>query len=161
MILLFPSEGGVSTLFTVRRQDLPDHAGQISFPGGKREGAETFREAALRECEEEVGIDSAQIDVLGSLSPLFIPPTRFIVHPFVGALSSLPPIVPQEREVEAVLKVPLTVLQDPATRDSEEWTFRGETSTVPFFRVDTHTIWGATAMITSELLELLDGVPTA
>jgi len=158
MILLFPEDGGVSTLFTLRRKDLADHAGQISFPGGRREDGETFQAAALRECEEEVGIAQDRVRVLGGLSDLFIPPTRYIVHPFIGALSELPTIIPQEREVEAVLKVPLHILQDPATRQSEEWAFRGENSTVPCYRVDGHIIWGATAMITSELLELLDAV---
>ncbi|HEY5564030.1 MAG TPA: CoA pyrophosphatase, partial [Rhodothermia bacterium] len=86
MILLFPEDGGVSTLFTLRRKDLADHAGQISFPGGRREDGETFQEAALRECEEEVGIAQDRIRVLGALTDLFIPPTRYIVHPFIGAL---------------------------------------------------------------------------
>jgi 8-oxo-dGTP pyrophosphatase MutT (NUDIX family) len=155
MIVLYPDGDGVSTLFTVRRKDLVDHAGQISFPGGKREDGETFEDAAVRECEEEVGIDPTRIDVIGSLSPLYIPPTRFIVHPFVGAVEPLPEIIPQEREVDEVLHVPLTVLQDPGTQRSEEWTIRGKPSTVPFFHVDGHVIWGATAMITAELLELL------
>lgn len=161
MILLFPTDAGISTLFTVRRQDLADHAGQISFPGGKREDGETFEETALRECEEEIGITLAEINVIGALSPLYIPPTRFIVHPFVGAISPLPAIIPQEREVDAVLKIPLHVLQDPATHQSEEWTIRGESSTVPFFRVDGHVIWGATAMITAELLDVLGEVESS
>lgn len=158
MILLFPEDDGVSTLLTLRRKDLADHPGQISFPGGRREDGETFQQAALRECEEEVGIAQDRVRVLGALSNLFIPPTRFIVHPFIGALSELPTVIPQEREVEAVIKVPLHILQDPTTRQSEEWTFRGANSTVPCYRVDGHIIWGATAMITSELLELLDAV---
>ena len=161
MILLFPTDNGVSTLFTVRRKDLTDHAGQISFPGGKRDDDETFEATALRECEEEVGIGREQIDVLGSLSTLFIPPTRFQVHPFVGAVYTRPSIVPQETEVEDVLEVPLRLLRMPETRKTETWTIRGESSTVPFFRVDDHVIWGATAMITSELLALLDREPAS
>lgn len=160
MVLLFPADGGVSTLFTVRQPDLSDHAGQISFPGGRREPHETFEETALRECEEEVGIQRSGVAVLGPLSTLYIPPTRFVVHPFVGVISSLPDLTLQEREVSAVLRVPIRQLQDPATQESEEWTLRGERSTVPFFRVDGHVIWGATAMITAELLDVLDGVPS-
>jgi mutator protein MutT len=155
MIVLYPGERGVTTLFTVRRKDLADHAGQISFPGGKREDGETFEDAAVRECQEEVGIGPDSIEVLGSLSALYIPPTRFVVHPFVAAVTMLPEIVPQEEEVDEVLHVPLRVLRDPATRRSEEWTIRGRPSTVPFFHVDGHVIWGATAMITAELLEVL------
>lgn len=155
MILVFPASDGISTLFTVRRDDLADHAGQISFPGGKREDGETFEEAALRECEEEIRLERSGVKVLGKLSTLFIPPTRFVVHPFVGAVPELPPIIPQEREVASVLRVPLRTLADPATHREEDWTIGGAPSRVPFFHVDGHTIWGATAMITAELLELL------
>lgn len=157
MFLLFPTSEGVSTLFTVRRRDLSDHAGQISFPGGKREENETFLETAVRECEEEVGIPPEAVTVLGALTPLYIPPTRFMVHPFVGAVSDLPPLSLQEREVESVLQVPMRVLADPTTRRVEKWDFRGAKSDIPLFHVDGHEIWGATAMITAELLEILAG----
>jgi len=160
MILLFPEKEGISTLYTVRRDDLADHAGQISFPGGKREVGETFEEAALRECEEEIAVARSSIRVLGKLSTLFIPPTRFVVHPFVGSVSSLPEIVPDEREVASILRVPLQVLGDPSIRREEEWTIRGEPSVVPFFHVEDQVIWGATAMITAEFLQLLADLDT-
>jgi len=155
MLLLFPTSEGISTLFTVRRKDLSDHAGQISFPGGRREENETFQETAVRESEEEVGIPPDSVQVLGALTPLYIPPTRFMVHPFVGAVSELPSLKLQEREVESVLQVPMRVLADPRTRRVEEWIIRGTKSDIPLFHVDGHEIWGATAMITSEFLEVL------
>ncbi len=90
LILLYPrgdEEGDeVSTVFTVRHPDLRYHGGQISFPGGRREPGEPLEVTAVREAEEEVGIDRHSVEVLGSLTPLFIPPSRFIVHPYVAAI---------------------------------------------------------------------------
>ena len=158
LALLFPHDGTPHLLLTVRRDDLPHHPGQISFPGGRRESGETLVETALREAEEEVGLPPPHVDVLGELSPLYIPPSNFCVHPFVGAATTLPPLSPQDAEVAAVLRVPLSVLLDPSTRQMAPWTLRGRTVDVPFFAVDSYTVWGATAMMLAELLAVLHDV---
>ncbi len=157
LALLYPQDGVPTLLLTVRRDTLPHHAGQVSFPGGQRHTDETLREAALRETHEEVGLPPHAVEVLGTLTPLYIPPSNFCVHPFVGSAPDLPSLHPQDAEVESLLGVPLPHLLDPATRRREPWNLRGQTVEVPFLDVDGHKVWGATAMMLSELLALLSG----
>jgi 8-oxo-dGTP pyrophosphatase MutT (NUDIX family) len=152
LALLAPGPDGPRLVLTVRRADLPDHAGQISFPGGQREGDESLRETALREAEEEVGLASAAVQVLGALTPLYIPPSQFCVHPFVGAVRTDLALRPTDREVEQVLRPSLRHLLAPETRVVETWTLRGEAVDVPYYAVGEHTVWGATAMMLAELL---------
>lgn len=156
LVLFFPRDGVPTLLLTVRRGDLKNHAGQVSFPGGRREPYETLRETALREAHEEVGVDPATVDVLGTLTPLYIPPSNFCVYPFVGMTPQTPALQPQDAEVEAVLCVSLAHLRNPQTRRREPWTLHGTTVDVPFLDVDGHKVWGATAMMLAELLTLLD-----
>ncbi|MGD8415190.1 MAG: CoA pyrophosphatase [Candidatus Latescibacterota bacterium] len=155
LVMLYPGQSGPSTLFTVRRADLNDHAGQISFPGGRREAGERLETTATREAEEEVGIGRDEIEVVGELTPLYIPPSRYIVHPFVAAAASRPDFRLQESEVARIIEVPLADLQDPANRRSEIWKIRDEESRVPCFRIGGERIWGATAMIMNELLAVI------
>jgi len=162
LILLFPDGTTPQIVLTVRRDHLPDHAGQISFPGGQREPGESLRETALREAHEEVNLDPDRVEVLGALTPLYIPPSNYCVHPFVGAASEPPPLRPTDAEVGTILRVPLPHLLAPTTRTWETWTLHGNEVDVPFFDVDGHTVWGATAMMLAELLALCDEVfPTS
>lgn len=155
LILLYERDGEVHVVLTRRRDDLAAHAGQISFPGGRREGRETLREAAVRETGEEVGVRPPFIRLLGELTPLYIPPSDFEVHPFVGWYEQEPHFVPQEAEVAEIIEVPLARLLDSGVRHEETWE-RGDISLkVPFFRVGAHKVWGATAMILSEFVERL------
>lgn len=157
LIVLYPGEAGPSLILTLRRADLPDHAGQISFPGGSRDEGESLRETALREAEEEVGLSPPSVALMGTLTPLYIPPSGYCVYPFVGAVAPLPPLRPLEAEVEQILHVPLHHLLAENTRVTEEWALLGEPVTVPFYACETHKVWGATAMILAELLEALRG----
>lgn len=155
LILLYNREGKTHTVLTRRRDHLPAHAGQISLPGGRREGRETLQQAALRETGEEVGVQPTQIRLLGELTPLYIPPSDFEVHPFVGWYEQNPRFVPQDAEVAEIIEVPLAHLLDSGVRQVETWE-RGDISLrVPFFYVGTHKVWGATAMILSEFVERL------
>jgi 8-oxo-dGTP pyrophosphatase MutT (NUDIX family) len=153
LALLFPSDTP-SIVLTVRRDHLPDHAGQISFPGGQREADETLQETALREAYEEVALNPARVDMLGALTPLYIPPSNFCVHPFVGAVSEPPDLHPTDKEVGAILRVSIVHLLAPSTLQRETWTLHGQDVEVPFFEVGGHKVWGATAMMLSELLTL-------
>ncbi len=153
LALFFPAPAPTLVL-TVRRDHLPDHAGQISFPGGQRERNETLRETALREAHEEVGLDPAPVDLLGTLTPLYIPPSNFCVHPFVGVISDEPVLHPTDDEVGQILRVPLAHLLDPETQVCEEWILHDQPVMVPYFDVEGHTVWGATAMMLSELLHV-------
>jgi len=156
LALLYPDAGGIPTvLLTVRRSDLPHHPGQISFPGGRCEPGETPHETALREAHEEVGLPSGGCTVLGPLTPLYIPPSGFCAHPFVAVCPGRPPITRQETEVEALLPVPLSRLLDPSARIVDPWTLHGRSIDVPYYAVDGHTVWGATAMMLAELLQVV------
>lgn len=152
LVLLFPHDDTPTLVLTVRRDHLPDHAGQIAFPGGQHEGDETLRQTALREAYEEVNLPPGEVNVLGALTPLYIPPSNFCVHPFVGATPHEPDLRPTDAEVGTILRVPLPHLLDPSTTVRETWTLHGRPVEVPFFRIGKHKVWGATAMMLGEFL---------
>lgn len=157
LILLYPTRGDdtYSLPLTVRRADLPDHAGQISLPGGRIDTGETAAAAALRETVEEIGVDPSQVTLLGSLTPLYVFVSRFLVTPFVGIAHARPDFRPEPREVAELLEVPLEAL----SRDSIRWGHRtreGYLIDFPYFHLGEHHVWGATAMMLGEFLSLLD-----
>ena len=155
LVLLVRYDGDPAVVLTVRREHLPDHAGQISFPGGQREGDESLLDAALREAEEEVAPPPASVRVLGRLTPLYIPPSNFCVHPFVGRTEVAPELHPTDEEVEQVLRVPLAHLLDPATRTTEPRRLDGTDVEMPYYDVAGRTVWGATAMMLAEFLAVV------
>lgn len=160
LALLYCHQQELHLVLTRRRDDMPTHPGQISFPGGRRQGNESLVQAALRETEEEIGIAPTAVTVIGELSSLYIPPSDFEVHPFVGWLENgeRPSFRPQPSEVAEILEVPLRHLLDPATQQTEPWQLRDTTIQVPFFLVNGYKVWGATAMMISELLTRLTRV---
>jgi len=145
-------------LALTRRTDAVDnHRGQISLPGGSLDPGETAQEAALREAWEEVGVDPAGLELLGALSPLYIPPSGFCIYPTVAYAPRRPEFTPNPAEVAEVLEPSLAHLFDPATRQEETWEIRGHPVRVPFYLVGPHKVWGATAMVLCELLALVGG----
>ena len=161
LVLLLPPAQAPRVVLTVRHEDLSDHAGQISFPGGQREGDEELPETALREAEEEIGLPTPSVRLLGGLTPLYIPPSNFCVHPVLGAVASVPSLRPTDREVEAILRASVRRLLRPEARVVETWTLRDQAVDVPYYDVDGHVVWGATAMMLAELLAVLgDELPS-
>jgi 8-oxo-dGTP pyrophosphatase MutT (NUDIX family) len=156
LLLLYPRGGIPHLLLTLRSAHLPLHRGQVSLPGGLREEEETLSEAALREAQEEVGLDPALARLLGPLTPLYIPPTNFLLHPFVATTSASPSWRPNPDEVERVLEIPLEEFRDPANRRSELRSLHGGSWVVPFFALGGEKVWGATAMILAEFLGVLE-----
>ncbi len=129
------------------------HAGQIALPGGKIEEGETALETALRETWEEIGLNRDQIKILGSLSALYVEVSRFQIHPFVGWLDKKPGFVINKNEVEKTISFPLKSMKN--TFDEVELeTFTGKLN-VPCIWFEGEIIWGATAMILSELADVL------
>lgn len=158
LALLYCAEDELHLVFTKRPDYDGVHSGQVSFPGGRHEPPETLADTALRETCEEIGIPAPDVELMGSLTPLFVVPSNFEVHPFVGRFTGegRPRFVPDVREVAAILEVPLRLLLEPATRVEESMELRGGLRMrVPCFRVGEHAIWGATAMMLSEFLERL------
>ncbi len=156
LALLYPRMGEPHLLVTVRRAHLSQHAGQISFPGGRREPDEALLQTALRETREEVGLDPSLIEVMGALTPLYVPPSNYCVYPFVGFTRAEPDLIPHDYEVERIEHVPLRCFLDRGNLREEDWTIRGERLRVPFYHVEGLTIWGATAMMISEITALFE-----
>jgi 8-oxo-dGTP pyrophosphatase MutT (NUDIX family) len=158
LVLLYPGDDGLTLALTRRTDTVEHHRRQLALPGGAREDGEELVETALRETEEEIGVPAARVEVLGRMTPLRIPPSAFVVHPFVGHVPSRPEFHPDPREVAGVIEVPLDLLLDEEGRGEQEKTFRGETVLVPYFRVPDvppPPLWGATAMMLSGLVERL------
>ncbi len=132
------------------------HSGQIALPGGQREAGESLQETALRETMEEIGVPPCQVQVIGCLSPLYTPPSNFCITPFVAISTRRPDFQLDDKEVAALLEVPVHQLLNPAIHRKELWQFQNYGQrVVPFFDVSGQKVWGATAMILSEFLTLL------
>lgn len=142
-------------LYTVRTESVEAHRGQVSFPGGGLEEGESPEEAALREAREEADVSPADVQLLGRLTPLWIPATGYLVTPVVGATSHRPAFRRNPREVERILEVPLADLLRPGAVLTEDCAHEGRWTRVRYFDIAGTRLWGATAMITSELLALL------
>lgn len=155
LILLFPEGGDWLFFLTERSHNVEHHQGQISLPGGAMEEGESFQDTALRETEEELGVDTSVIEVIGELTPLFIPVSGFEVHPIVGWSGAVPQIKPDTVEVDRVYKVSLKELCRPDVIKKENRTIGGYSVTVPFFDFPDVEVWGATATILSEFKEIL------
>ena len=157
LFLLFGDEHSPRLLLIQRSADGRAHSGQISAPGGRWEPADAdLRTTALRETEEEVGIAPKEVDVLGELTPLYIPISNFLVHPFVGYARALPPLSLSVLEVDRTLEVPLGALFSPSAKIQTEVrpvSAPGMVLQVPAYKLDgdESIIWGATAMMLSEL----------
>jgi 8-oxo-dGTP pyrophosphatase MutT (NUDIX family) len=159
LVLLYPhDDGSLHVPLTVRGDALRHHTGQVSLPGGKVDAGESVEEAALREAEEEVGVAGGAVEILGRLTPLHIPVSGFLVHPVVAVTVSRPDFHPHADEVARLLEVPIARLADPRIVARETRMLpRGtglEPVEVPYFDVEGEKVWGATAMILAEFLEV-------
>lgn len=156
LLLLFERSGDWQLLFTKRVAYPGVHSAQISFPGGKMEAVDLSKQqTALRETEEEVGVSAQQIELLGPLTPLYIPPSNFLVDPFVGRLTEAPRWVPQASEVAEIVEIPLNYLLQTNARTERNIVVGNGQRTVPGFVWEEHFIWGATAMMLEEFLTVV------
>lgn len=156
LLLFYPYEDELWIPLTVRSSTLPQHRGEVSLPGGATDPEdENYIGTALRETYEELGIVSDTITIWGMLTTIYIPPSNFRLTPVVGFTDTPPILVPNPDEIDAVFSVPLRTLLDTATIVIEEWTLHGMQVEVPFFAVQGYKVWGATAIVLSELIARL------
>jgi 8-oxo-dGTP pyrophosphatase MutT (NUDIX family) len=159
LILLYPRQGQWHLPLTLRSADMPDHAGQVSLPGGLIEAGEDSCQAALREFSEELGEPADSIQVMGQLSPLYLFASNYQIAPWVGAVDAPPHWRPNPREVDRLLEVPLEHLFDPANSGRLERKVGGISFFAPCFRWQAERIWGATSMVLAELIASLGDCP--
>jgi len=159
MVLVVNNDTNTQVVLTKRNANLSKHASQISFPGGRQDAGETLAETALRETEEEIGVVAGQIELIGQLNPVYIPPSDFTVTPFVGWLDERPTFQRSEAEVEQIIMTSVATLMHPDTlvvgdiiRSS------GASHRVPYYAIDEHKVWGATAIMVGEFVERLSRV---
>ncbi len=154
LLLLYPENNELHVCLIKRPVHMKHHAGQIALPGGRIEKDETALETALRETQEEIGILPIEIEILGTLSELYVQVSRFQIHPFVGWINQKPEFIIDKNEVEKTISFPLKNMEN-AIEEVELKTILG-TLKVPCFQFEGEIIWGATAMILSEFYDLLN-----
>ncbi len=165
MPLFLAVDGEPHAVLTRRRADLRRHAGEISFPGGRRDPEDRdLRETALREAEEEIGLARTEVRMLGELPPVSTFVTGYLIHPFVGLIPAGQSSIgqrwrPSPHEVDAVLELPLRTLRESRTRTPMER--RGISFETDAYIVAEHLIWGATARILDDLYEHIDAIMPA
>ncbi len=155
LILFYPKNKKIHLAMIKRPEDNSVHSGQIAFPGGKVEDIDdSLVETALREANEEVGINSDNVQIIGSLSKLHIPPSNFDVYPIVGYSDTRPEFITNE-EVDRLIEVDFESLSIPKTKTTKSiFIQNGKEIEVPCYFIENEIIWGATAMMISELLDI-------
>ncbi len=161
MALFYPNNEQLTHLLLILRKTYKGvHSNQIAFPGGKLEPEdENLMETALRETYEEVGVPKESVEVLKQLSEVYIPPSNYLVQPYFGVYSKPEVFQIQESEVEALVEVSLSDFLDHTNLSEEKLsTSYAKNINVPAFKLNGYTVWGATAMMLSEIKELLEQV---
>ncbi len=161
LVPIFAQGGALHLLYTKRSETLPHHRGQVSFPGGRHvaDADPTMLATALRETEEEIGVATTHVEVLGALPPIHTLGSNFLISPFVGVLPHPYAFRANPCEVSEIFSVPLGALLEPTASTQEDWTADdGRVLRVAAYRHGAHMIWGATYAITTTLLELVQAV---
>ncbi len=155
LILLFPSVDGIELCLIRRPSTMKNHAGQIAFPGGRREIFDAdLIQTALREAREEIGIDPETVEVAGVLSTVYVQISSFLITPVVGWLSERPEIHTDPSEVAEVIFISLEDISSEVYRCNKEMETMTGILEVPGYEINKNFIWGATAMILAELVDI-------
>jgi 8-oxo-dGTP pyrophosphatase MutT (NUDIX family) len=161
LVPVYEEHGEAHVVLTKRPDTMPNHPGQIAFPGGKVDPTvdTSPQHAALREAQEEIGLDPALVDVVGALHPLSTVRAQFSIEPFVGLVAGVPELRPDDHEVADLLTVPISELLDRDVYREEIWPWDGEGSmrSMHFYDLVGETVWGATARILTGFLAHVTG----
>lgn len=158
LALFYPNTNNETTMVLILRKTYKGvHSAQVAFPGGKLEPDDvSLKEAAIRETFEEVGVPINAIEIIKTLSYVYIPPSNFYVQPFLGVTKQTPQFIKQDDEVEAIIEVPLKhLLDERVVRKKMVNTSYDVEVEVPAFKLNGHVVWGATAMMLSEIKDML------
>lgn len=155
MLIFYPEAKYPKLIFIKRKEDGKAHSGQIAFPGGKYEEADkNLKNTAIRETYEEIGVQVPEIQIIGKLTSLYIPVSNFDVYPFISYLNSKPDFIINNQEVERIIEIKIDELFHKTNIDKKIFIRNKIEIEAPFFRANGDIIWGATAMILSELKEI-------
>lgn len=155
LVLLFPKNNQINVVFIERPANTGVHSKQISFPGGGREkNDKNYTATALRETYEEIGIEASKIQVLGKLSKLYVVASNYLIQPIVGFINKVPTYRISKNEVDNIIEMPLVDLIQAEIMEKPIHSAMGITLQAPYYDLEGRTLWGATAMITSELVDL-------
>ena len=157
LILLFKEKNIYKYYLTQRSNNVGKHKGQISLPGGSQEKNESLESTALRETEEEIGIDKDTIYIIGKLTKLYVPISGFCIYPFVGWANNISGIKSSD-EVEKIFNVPLSDLLNKNNEKHKQKVLNNKLTKVPYFNLRNNEVWGATAMILSEFKKILESI---
>tara|TARA_R110000868_G_scaffold5201_8_gene31979 strand:- start:890 stop:1540 length:651 start_codon:yes stop_codon:yes gene_type:complete len=160
LMLLYPKEAQTHLVLIVRNSYKGVHSAQVAFPGGKYEETDSdFAYTALRETHEEVGVNPKEVELIKPFTPMYIPPSNFMVHPFLGIAKQELRFVPDPTEVARIIELPLSVFLDESiVIETRLTTSYANEMKVPAFHIENTIVWGATAMMLSELKEVLKSV---
>jgi 8-oxo-dGTP pyrophosphatase MutT (NUDIX family) len=154
LLPIYYKEGQCYILFTRRTEKVKEHKGQISFPGGARQDGESLRETALRESREEINLSPADVEVLGELDDTVTVVSNYIVTPFVGVIPWPNDLKADGWETDEIIEAPIAALLDKKSREDKKEVVEGKTVTSYFYNYGGRVIWGATARILHQFLEL-------
>lgn len=156
LIVLYPVEQKTHTVFIKRAEYNGVHSGQVSLPGGMFNSSDdNLQRTALRETREETGVQEQDVEIIGNLTKLYIPVSRVNVFPFVGICHSRPKFTPDPYEVKYLIETDLEELSDPANQKQKIMLIGDHEIEIPYFDIRGDHIWGATAMIMSEFMEII------
>ena len=159
LLLLYPKHNDIYFCLTERQTYKGTHSNQISFPGGKNEIGETIKETALRECNEEIGVQIDEINIIGELTQVYVPPSNFLIHPFVGYCDFKPNFKPNTREVKSIIEIRVNDLYKNELIKNTKMTFGPKDqrfqADVPYMDLNNKIVWGATSVILNEFRKML------
>lgn len=158
LCLLYPVNNEWNTVLIKRPEYIGTHSAQVAFPGGGREKQDlTIIQTALRETREEIGVNENDITIIGNLSEIFIPPSKYMVQPVLGFMNRKPQFIPDSREVGAILETPINWLLDENRIATKQIHIAQYNTSImaPYYDIHGETVWGATAMMISELVDLI------